>query len=55
MFCRATTEELQMQKCEETDVSKSGMVEGKPVVLDTGRSRTLVHQSLVPKEKLLES
>ena len=42
---------MQVQKCE-----KTGGV-GKPVdniLLDTGCSRTLVHQSLVPKEKLLE-
>ena len=36
-------------------VSKPRLVEGKPVdniLLDTGCSRTLVNQSLVPKEKL---
>ena len=42
---------------EKTGVSKAGLVEGKAVddiLLDTGCSRTLVHRSLVPKEKLLE-
>ena len=63
MFCREKqgnhrkASGMQVQKCEKTCVSKSGLVEGKPVdnvLLDTGCSRTLVHQSLVPKEKLLE-
>jgi len=56
MFCR----ENQINprgKHEQTGVSKAGKVEGKAVnniLLDTGCSRTLVHQSLVPREKLLE-
>ena len=64
MFCREKqgnhgrrASGTQVQKCEKTGVSKSGLVEGKPVdniLLDTGCSRTLIHQSLVPKEKLLE-
>ena len=42
---------------EKTGVSKAGLVEGKAVddiLLDTGCSKTLVHRSLVSKEKLLE-
>ena len=40
-----------------TDLTREGSVEGKPVdkiLLDTGCSRTLVHQKLVPRSKLLE-
>ncbi len=45
------------QACAQPDVVKRGSVEGRVVdniLLDTGCSRTLVHQSLVPEEKIQE-
>jgi hypothetical protein len=35
-------------------VVKSGVVEGHNILLDTGCSRTLVHQNLVPESKIQE-
>ena len=40
-----------------TDLTRKGSVEGRPVdkiLLDTGCSKTLVHQELVPRSRLLE-
>ena len=42
---------------QESGIMRSGTVEGKyvkTILLDTGCSRTLVHQKLVPEEALLE-
>ena len=47
-----------LEKKQQPGIVKSGMVEGKSVsdiLLDTGCSRTLVHQKLVYDEKLKDS
>ena len=39
------------------DIKRKGLVEGTPVekiLLDTGCSKTLVRQELIPREKILE-
>ena len=54
---RGPSPALQRNAIAKPGVIKSGIVEGKKIskiLLDTGCSRTLVHQDLVPAEKILE-
>ena len=53
--CNVTSGAEKKQLTTQQGVLRAGLVEGKSVediLLDTGCSRTLVHQSLVPESKL---
>ena len=58
LFCREKLPgKVAEQAMTSTGLTRKGSVEGRPVdkiLLDTGCSRTLVHQELVPRDRLLE-
>ena len=54
-FCKDSRETR--EDAHGVDVKRKGLVEGTPIeriLLDTGCSKTLVRQELIPKEKILE-